>query len=96
MFYLLAALQAYRDPSVLIDHDYQQNLHSILVKFVVFFYVSILVVFLNPLIQEYYENLGYKKNNLYIKQLENMEPEDKKEMQQYHIDQVNRKHLLKE
>ena len=62
MFYLLAALQAYRDPSVLIDHDYQQNLHSILVKFVVFFYVSILIVFLNPMIQEYYENLGYKKS----------------------------------
>ena len=60
---------------------------------IVLFYGAFLGVFFLPLLLDFYQSKGFKTS---VKELDGLEPTGKKEMQQYHIDNENREHMIEE
>lgn len=90
LFYLVASIEAFRDPKVLLDEEYQTSLHDSFLLIIASYYISFLTIFLLSLLQKIYCSLGYKNT---FKELDEIKIFGKKEMQQYHIDTANREQM---
>ena len=75
LFYLVAAMEAHRDPTVLLDIEYQNQLHSNFLVIVSAFYIAFLSIIFLPWLEKVYRYFGYPGT---IKQLTVLEIHGKK------------------
>lgn len=75
LFYLIAAVEAHKDPRILLDQEYQTSLHDTFLILIASFYMAFLLVFFLPLIKRLYIQAGYVDK---VKELDQIEITGKK------------------
>lgn len=90
----MAAIQAYRDPTILLDQEYQAALHDSFLTLIASFYLVFLTVFFIPALESIYNSYGGYKDN--FKELDELKITGKKQLKQYHIDLADRDHMREE